>query len=173
MDQMGGRDEFIVVGDPGCMVRSQMDPYRLMDVKHSLGASVGMAAGVALSQARRETGKRVVALIGDSGFLHSGVNGLADAAHAGSRMLVVLLDNGTTALSGGQPHPASPEDARGRPRSGVDLASLARQAGAGAVTLVDLDRGENPRNAIEAGLGFDGVAVVIARGLCPRHQGGS
>jgi indolepyruvate ferredoxin oxidoreductase alpha subunit len=170
MDQMGGRDQFIVVGDPGCMVRSQMEPYKLMDVKHSLGSSIGMAAGVALSQARAEARKRVVTLVGDSGFLHSGINGLVDAARVGAPMLVLMLDNGTTALSGGQPHPASLVDARGRLQPTVNLAALASEAGA-TVRVVDLDQGGDIRTAIEAGMDFDGVAVVIARGQCPRYEG--
>ncbi len=167
---LGGRDEFIVVGDPGCMVRSQMPPYELMDVKNSLGSSIGMAAGLALSQRHPEPAgrKRVVALCGDSSFLHSGFYGLVDAARLGAAMLVLILDNGTTALSGGQPHPASPVDARGRPRRTVDLAALAREAGAGAVQVIDLDRGEDVRAAIEAGVGSDAVAVVVARGRCPK-----
>jgi len=168
IEQLGGRDEVIVVGDPGCMVRAQLPPYKLMDVKNSLGSSIGMAAGVALSSSKRGVGKRVVALCGDSGFLHSGFSGLVDAARIGATMLVLLLDNGTTALSGGQPHPASRVDARGRPQRAVDLAALAREAGAGKVRLVDLDHGEDIRAAIEMGMDFDGVAVVIARGRCLR-----
>jgi len=166
--QLGGRDEVIVVGDPGCMVRSQLPPYKLMDVKNSLGSGIAMAAGLALSQTRSGTGKRVVALCGDSGFLHSGFGGLVDAARVGATMSVLILDNGTTALSGGQPHPASRVDTRGRPRRAVDLAGLAREAGADMVQVVDLDHGEDIRPAIEMGMSADGVTVVIARGQCPR-----
>jgi len=166
--QLGGRDQFIVVGDPGCMVRAQLPPYKLLDVKTSLGSSIGMAAGIALSMSGGGTGKRVVALCGDSAFLHSGFSGLVDATRVGARMLVLILDNGTTALSGGQPHPASGADARRRPRRAVDMAALAREAGAGMVQVVDLDHGEDIRAAIEMGMDFDGVAVVIARGQCPR-----
>jgi indolepyruvate ferredoxin oxidoreductase alpha subunit len=175
MDQLGGREEFIVVGDPGCLVRGQLPPYEMMDVKTSLGSSIGMAAGVALSQMAGGGRKHVIALSGDSSFLHSGFNGLVDAVQVGANMLVLILDNGTTALSGGQPHPASRLDARGRPRRGVDLAALARDAGAGMVRVVDLDRvgdqvdrDNDIRAAIEAGVGLDGVAVVIARGGCVR-----
>ena len=100
MERMGGRDQFIVVGDPGCMVRAQLPPYKLMDVKNSLGSGIGMAAGLALSHTRHGTGKRIVALAGDSGFLHSGFNGLLDAVRVAARMLVLVLDNGITALSG-------------------------------------------------------------------------
>jgi len=166
--QLGGRDQAIVVGDPGCMVRAQLPPYELLDVKTSLGSSIGMAAGIALGMLKGGTGKRVVALCGDSSFLHSGFSGLVDATQVGARMLVLILDNGTTALSGGQPHPASQSDARGRPRRAVDLAALAREAGADMVQVVDLDRGEDIRSAIEMGMDFDSLAVVIARGRCPR-----
>jgi indolepyruvate ferredoxin oxidoreductase alpha subunit len=162
MAQRGGRDAFIVVGDPGCMVRAQMPPYQLMDVKHGLGSAIGMATGIALTP----TDKRIVALCGDSGFLHSGLNGLLDAARSSVRMLVLILDNGTTALSGGQPHPGSHTDARGRPRRAVDLAVLARAAGARTVSVVDLDAGQDVRSPIGSGLDADGLAVVIARGQC-------
>jgi len=167
IEQLGGRDNTIVVGDPGCMVRAQLPPYELLDVKNSLGSGIGMAAGIALGMSRTNTGKRVVALCGDSSFLHSGFSGLVDAARAGAPMLVLILDNGTTALSGGQPHPASRVDARGKPRRAVDLAALAREAGAGMVRVVDLDRGEDIRSAVKVGMMFDRVAVVIARGRCP------
>ena len=166
VEQLGGRDEVVILGDPGCMVRAQLSPYQLMDVKNSLGSSIGKA--VALGLARQGERKRIVALCGDSGFLHSGFGGLVDAARIGARMTVLLLDNGTTALSGGQPHPASQVDARGRPQRAVDLAGLAREAGAGEVCVVDLDRGEDIRAAIEMGMTYDGLAVVIARGQCTR-----
>jgi indolepyruvate ferredoxin oxidoreductase alpha subunit len=164
MEQYGGRDHFIVVGDPGCMVLAQSPPYKLLDVKVSLGASIGMATGVALSK----TGKRVVALSGDSSFLHTGLGGLMDAARIGAPMTVLILDNSTTALTGGQPHPASGMDARGMPQRAVDLSALAYDAGADLVRVVNLDRGEDIRAQIEAGIEFDGVAVIIARGPCPR-----
>jgi indolepyruvate ferredoxin oxidoreductase alpha subunit len=167
IERRGGREEFVVVGDPGCMVRCQMEPYELLDVKYSLGSSIGVASGIALSQ----TGKRVVAVCGDSGFLHSGFGGLMDAARLGASMLVLILDNGTTALSGGQPHPASRVDSRGRPQRSVDMAALARETGAHSVRVVDLDAGEDIRVAIEAGMESDGLGVIIARGLCPRWPG--
>jgi indolepyruvate ferredoxin oxidoreductase alpha subunit len=171
MQQAGGRETFIVVGDPGCMVRAQLPPYKLLDVKNSLGSSVGMAAGLALSQQDADPGKRVIALCGDSSFLHSGLGGLVDAARFGARMLVVILDNGITALSGGQAHPASAVNARGIAQLTVDVAALARDAGAGLVEVVDLDQGEDVHAALARGVDFEGVAVLIARGQCIKWSG--
>ena len=171
IDGLGGRDRAVVVGDPGCMVRGQLPPYELIDVKNSLGSSIGTATGIALQQRASSVGaRRVIALSGDSSFLHTGLNGLIDAVRIGAPMLVITLDNGTTALSGGQPHPASALDARGGPRPAVDLATLARAAGAGVVRVIDLDRGDDVRAAVEEGVSAEGVAVIIARGGCPFWQ---
>lgn len=178
--RLGGREKVIVVGDPGCMVRGQLPPYDLLDVKTSLGSSIAIAAGIAKTlpfkrTSRGRTGEgtqveKVVALSGDSGFLHSGLNGLMDAARLDIHLLIVILDNGTTALSGGQPHPACPEDARGLTRKNVDLGRLAREAGAGRVRVVDTDDAGKLQEALDEGLDYKGVAVVITRGPCPKYS---
>jgi len=97
---IGGRDRAVIVGEPGCMVRGQLQPYDLLDVKTSLGSSIGMGTGIALAMAKHHENKRVVALCGDSSFLHSDVNALMDAARAGVSMLVLILDNGNDKLHG-------------------------------------------------------------------------
>jgi indolepyruvate ferredoxin oxidoreductase alpha subunit len=164
MAEHGGREKFVVVGEPGCMVRTQLPPYKLLDVKNSLGASVAMAAGLALSPIE----ERVIALCGDSAFLHSGLAGLLSAVTAGAQMLLLILDNGTTALSGGQSHPASKTDARGHPRRGVDIEAITRGTGVRDVSVVDLDRGESLRPPLETALQSGGLSVIIVRGECPR-----
>jgi indolepyruvate ferredoxin oxidoreductase alpha subunit len=166
ISKLVGRDEVIVTGDPGCMVRAQGSPYYLMDVKNSLGSGIGMGAGLSFSLAKQSEQKHIVALCGDSGFFHSGFNGLMDAARLGINMFVLILDNGTTALSGLQPHPGSGVDARGNPRKAIRLEGLAQEAGAKTVKVINLDRGEKPHAAIEAGMQAEGVNVVIARGKC-------
>jgi indolepyruvate ferredoxin oxidoreductase alpha subunit len=128
-----------------------------------------MGTGIALTMAKHHENKRVVALCGDSSFLHSDVNALMDAARAGVSMLVLILDNGITALSGGQPHPGSPRDARGNPRSVVDMAALARASGANRVETVPVHSKDHLKVAIETGLKAEGISVIIASGPCPRY----
>jgi indolepyruvate ferredoxin oxidoreductase alpha subunit len=161
-----GREAAIIVGDPGCMVRFQ-ESHRLMDVKSSLGSSIAIASGIALSQAQEESSKQVIALSGDSGLLHSNLAGLMEAAQLRSNLLVLVLENQTTALSGGQPHPGSGLDARGMPKRSVELVELVKAVGVDAVEVIDATSGIDLRLAIERAMVREGVKVIFASGACP------
>lgn len=164
IERHGGRDAFAITGETGCMVRAQLPPWQLLDVKYGMGASIGLAAGLA----RAGIPQKVIALSGDSALLHSGLGELIDAVQAGVSLLVVVLANETTALSGGQPHPATGHDAQGRPRRAVDLAALIRAAGVDDVRVVDPADRQATQAAIEAGVAAEGLTVVISRKACPR-----
>ena len=164
MERHGGRDSFVVTGETGCMVRAQLPPWQLLDVKYGMGSSIGLGAGLA----RAGIPQRIVSLSGDSAFLHSGLGELIDAVQADVRLLVVILANQTTALSGGQPHPAAAHDALGRPRRPVDMAALVEAAGVDLVRVVDPQDARATQAALEEGLKAPGVAVVIAERACPR-----
>jgi indolepyruvate ferredoxin oxidoreductase alpha subunit len=166
MEEYGGRDRFFIVGDPGCMVRGQLPPFELLDVKNSLGSSIGMAAGMACRLKAQGSEQQVIALSGDSGWLHTGIHGSLEAVRMGVKLLVVILDNGTTALSGGQPHPATSLDSRGQPRPSVDLQRLIRALQPRLLEVVNLDEGEDIRPALRKGIAHKGVAVVLSRGRC-------
>jgi indolepyruvate ferredoxin oxidoreductase alpha subunit len=166
MGRHGGRDAFVVTGETGCMVRSQLPPHQLLDVKYGMGSSIGLAAGLA----RTGLPQQVIALSGDSALLHSGLGELIDAAQAGISLLVVILANETTALSGGQPHPGTALDARGRPRQAVDLAALVQAAGVDMVRVVDPDDRQATETALEAALASGKLAVVIALRACPKWE---
>jgi indolepyruvate ferredoxin oxidoreductase alpha subunit len=166
IEQHGGRDAFIVTGETGCMVRAQLAPWEIMDVKYGMGSSIGLAAGLA----RTGVPQKIVALSGDSALLHSGLAELIDAVQAEVSMLVVVLANETTALSGGQPHPATAHDARGQARKPVNLAALIRAAGADSVRIVEPTDATDTQAAFEQGLATGGVAVVIVEQPCPRWE---
>ena len=166
VSQFSSRQDTIIIGDPGCMVRGQKH-YDLMDVKTSLGASISIAAGISRTFINQNIQKCVIALTGDSSFLHTNFNGLVDAVRIGAQMLVLVLDNNTTALSGGQPHPGTRKGDYKDSQPPVEIAELAVQAGAKYVQIVDIDRCEDLRPAILRGLQTEGVSVVIARGECP------
>jgi indolepyruvate ferredoxin oxidoreductase alpha subunit len=163
MERHGGRDAFIVTGETGCMVRAQLPPLQLLDVKYGMGSAIGLAAGLARAGLRQ----RIIALSGDSALLHSGLAELIDTAQAGLGLLVVVLANRTTALSGGQPHPASSFSAQGQARKPVDLAALARAAGVENVQVVDPLDAELTESAFDEGVLSEKPAVVIVDRPCP------
>jgi indolepyruvate ferredoxin oxidoreductase alpha subunit len=164
MERRGGRDAFVVTGETGCMVRAQLPPWEILDVKYGMGSSIGLGAGLA----RAGIPQQVIALAGDSAFLHSGLNELIDACQAGANLLVVLLANEITALSGGQPHPATGHDARGGPRRPVDLVALVRAAGVASVRVIDPEEREVLEAALEQALEQRQLSVVIVRKACPQ-----
>jgi indolepyruvate ferredoxin oxidoreductase alpha subunit len=145
------------------MVRAQLPPWQILDMKYGMGSSIGLAAGLE----RAGIAQRIVALSGDSALLHSGLGELIDAAQAGLDLVVIVLANGTTALSGGQPHPSTAHDAYGRPRKPVDLGKLVRAAGAEWVRTLEVAEPGALEAALEEALAYKGLAVVIADGPCP------
>ena len=165
MGRHGGRRRHLVVGETGCMVRANLPPMELFDVKYSLGSGLGMAMGLALSDKHH----KIVALLGDSSFFHSDVNAMPYAAQLNLPILVVVLDNGTTALTGGQPHPGSALDELGRPRTArANLADVIR--GCGVEPLVFSGRDESAIGAaVDEAMAADELRVVIVRAPCPRY----
>jgi indolepyruvate ferredoxin oxidoreductase alpha subunit len=167
MERHGGRDAFIITGETGCMVRAQLPPLEILDVKYGMGSAIGLAAGLARAGLRQ----RIVALSGDSALLHSGIAELIDAAQAELGLLVVVLANRTTALSGGQPHPASSFSANGSPRKPLDLAALARATGVENVQVVDPLDAQLTESAFDEGVLSRKLAVVIVDRACPLWLG--
>ncbi len=96
-DALGDIEQALVLSDIGCYTLAALPPYSAIHSCVEMGASVGMAKGAA------EAGlQRVVALIGDSTFLHSGVPNLVDAVVSQAPMTLIIMDNETVAMTGGQ-----------------------------------------------------------------------
>jgi indolepyruvate ferredoxin oxidoreductase alpha subunit len=166
MARRGGRDAFVITGETGCIVRAQLPPWELLDIKYAMGSSIGLAAGLA----RAGIPQRIIAISGDSALLHSGMGELIDAVQAGIRLLVIILANETTALSGGQPHPATGHNAEGLPRPAVDLAALIRAAGVNLVRIVDPQDTAATQAAFDEGLDSGQLAVMISQRACPKWE---
>jgi indolepyruvate ferredoxin oxidoreductase alpha subunit len=93
-----GHDESVVAGDIGCYTLGALPPFQALESCVCMGASIGMAKGAS------DAGLRpTVAVIGDSTFIHSGITPLVDAVAHDTDMTVLILDNGTVAMTGQQP----------------------------------------------------------------------
>jgi indolepyruvate ferredoxin oxidoreductase alpha subunit len=152
-----------VAGDIGCYTLAAVEPLNAIDTTISMGSSIGNAVGMA--KAGTETGP-IVATIGDSTFLHSGIPPLIDAVYNQADITVILLDNQTTAMTGGQDHPGTGRTLTGEETHRVDFEELIRSLGVKWVQKVDsYDLGiiyQVFREATE----FKGVSVVISDRPC-------
>ncbi|MEW5897921.1 MAG: thiamine pyrophosphate-dependent enzyme, partial [Bacillota bacterium] len=118
--ELDGRHGF-VTGDIGCYTLGLgRTGYYLLRTAHCMGASVGVAAGLS-KLARLGFSQPVVAMIGDSTFFHAAVPALIDARYNQARFLCVVLDNGTTAMTGHQPHPGMGINAMGEEAPAVAI----------------------------------------------------
>ena len=154
----------VVAGDIGCYTLGATEPLSAMDTCLSMGSSIGIATG--LAKAGTTGGRPVVAVLGDSTFLHAGIPPLIDAVHREANITVVILDNGTTAMTGGQPHPATSTGIRGQSAPKVDIAALCSAIGVNMVSVVDpYDVGATSRALLNA-ISKDGVSVVITARSC-------
>lgn len=147
----------ITVGDIGCHSMGYLPPYEMGQILFSMGHSVSTAAGLALNNSSR----KVVAFVGDSTFFHAGLPGLVNAAWRDSDLTLVLLDNGTTAMTGHQPRPGN-----GEMGERLSLQDILKELGVKFIR--DCDAYDQPRlrGFMKEAMDHKGFAVVIARHPC-------
>ena len=150
-----------MTGDIGCYTLGCLPPYGTMHTTFCMGASIGNASGF-----RKAGEEEVVALIGDSTFLHGGIPGVLSAVYNGTPTTVILLDNRTTGMTGHQEHPGTGRTLKGGPAPAVDYEALFRALGVEHVAVVDPWEVETVEEAIRAALDHPGPAAVVARRPC-------
>ena len=158
-----------VMGDIGCYTLGALKPLASMESCLCMGGSIGMAEGLARFGGPDLEG-RVVGVIGDSTFFHSGITGLIDMVMNGSKATVLILDNGTTAMTGAQPHAGSGVDIRGGETTPLDPADVCRGVGVKRVVVVDPYNMENLEQVLEEELAAAEVSVIIARAPCVLNE---
>jgi indolepyruvate ferredoxin oxidoreductase, alpha subunit len=151
-----------VAGDIGCYTLAAVEPLRSIDTTVCMGASVANAVGM---WAAGET-KPVVATIGDSTFLHSGIAPLIDAVYNKANITVVLLDNSITAMTGGQDHPGTGRTLRGEASHKVDYETICRAVGVEWIRKVDPYEIGHMYQTLREAIVHKGVSVVISSRPC-------
>jgi indolepyruvate ferredoxin oxidoreductase alpha subunit len=134
----------------------------VVDTTICMGSAPSLASGINHAGDPRE----VVATIGDSTFLHSGIPGLLNAVYNGAEMTLVILDNRTTGMTGHQPNPVSGMTARGEVRAPVSLEAICRACGVSFVETVSPYDLPSTIEVMKAAKAQKGVKVVIAKQPC-------
>lgn len=156
--------KLVVTGDIGCYTLGGLPPLEGMDSCVCMGASIGMSHGI--DQASPGLRGRTVAVLGDSTFLHSGITGLLDVVYNNGNTTVIILDNGTTAMTGHQDHPATGKTLMGNEAPLVDMEGLAKSLGVVRVRTVDPTDLSELRETIKNEVAAPGPSVIIARRPC-------
>ena len=132
-----GRIGATVTGDIGCYTLGTLPPYNAMDTCVEMGGSIGVAQGLEIVAGKEYS--KTAAVIGDSTFAHSGITGLVNAAYNKRNTLIIVLDNGTTAMTGMQPNPFSGERINGETAYQLDYIKLAEAVGIKTENVVVTD----------------------------------
>jgi indolepyruvate ferredoxin oxidoreductase alpha subunit len=109
----------------------------------------------------------VISFIGDSTFFHSGITGLINGVHNNHNFTLVILDNGTTAMTGHQPHPGVDTAPMGFERTQIDIEELVRGCGVKDIHVVKPFKLKKTMESVKAAMEYDGVSVIISKEFCP------
>jgi indolepyruvate ferredoxin oxidoreductase alpha subunit len=154
-----------VTGDIGCYTLGFMPPLSAMDTCVCMGASIGNASGV-VKVVSLEEKKKVVAVIGDSTFLHTGINGLMDMIYNNAPATLLILDNSITAMTGRQDNPASGFTLMDQSISKIDIPEICRALGAKHVQIIDPYDLESTRKALEEEMNRSEPSVIVTNRPC-------
>jgi len=158
----------IVSGDIGCYSLGVLPPFEAIDTLVCMGAAIGVGLGLRHALAPEE-GRRVVSVIGDSTFVHSGITGLVEMVYnpPPDGHLLIILDNGTTAMTGLQEHPGTGRTLDHQHTGKVRFEDLARTLGVPRVHVMDptLDAAAF-RNLVKECLDSGELSLIVARRDC-------
>jgi indolepyruvate ferredoxin oxidoreductase alpha subunit len=154
-----------ITGDIGCYTLGALPPTQSMDTCICMGASIGMAHGMEKARGR-EFGKKTVAVLGDSTFIHSGITGLIDIVYNKGCSTVIILDNSITGMTGHQHNPATGFTIKGEPTKQVDLELLAKAVGIDRVRIVDPFDIKGFEKILREETEADEPSVIIAQRPC-------
>ena len=151
----------ITVADIGCHTLGFLPPYEVGELLTCMGHSNGTAAGLTLFNDSR----RVVAFLGDSTFFHAGLPGIVNAIFNEHNHTLIIMENGTTAMTGHQDHPASGRNIAG-PTDRIPIRQVLEGLGVTQIWETDTYRMETLTEMVREALEQDGFKVIIARHPC-------
>ena len=155
--------DIIVTSDIGCYTLGVYPPLAALDTCACMGASIGQALGLEKAGVKN----KIVAVIGDSTLMHSGITGLIDVVYNQGTTTVIILDNNTTAMTGHQGHPGTGISARGEKNPPVDIEALVRGIGIKDVNVVNAFDLNALEKTIKRCVANNAPSVIIVRGACP------
>ena len=155
----------VVSGDIGCYTLGAVAPLQSVDTTICMGASVSAALGMAKARGE-EFNKKLVSVIGDSTFMHSGITGLIDIVYNKGNNTVIILDNSITGMTGHQDNPTTGYTIRGEETKQVNLVSLCKAVGVEHVVVADPFDLKEFERVVKEEVNREEPSVIIAQRPC-------
>jgi indolepyruvate ferredoxin oxidoreductase alpha subunit len=156
------KGKHVIGTDIGCYAMMEGPPFHLGDFKICMGGGIGAAQGLS----RKVHDTPVIAFIGDSTLFHAGLPSVLNAAYHDANVLLIVLDNRWTAMTGHQPTPSTQETPAGESMRHIDIAKLLRGLGVTWVRTVNPFKPDKVEALIREALKRPGFKAIVTKGEC-------
>ena len=162
-----GKYDVVVTGDIGCYSLGAFPPLSRMDTILCMGAGVSMAHGMGKAGEPR----KVVGIVGDSTFFHSGITGLLDIAYNKGNVTIIVADNRTTAMTGHQDHPGTGRTLMGEDTVEASIEDIGKACGIKRVVTLDPHDIDNTVRVLGEELEANEPSLIVTKKPCPLNAG--
>ena len=164
--RLGKRKDVMISGDIGCYTLATGAPYNAMDACICMGGSISMGHGAQQVFNRAGVKKKVITVLGDSTFFHTGVNSLINTVYNNSNTINIILDNRITGMTGHQQNPGTGFNVKGEAAPMMNIEELVKAIGIKHVKVIDPNNLKEVDDAFDAFMELDEPSVIITRWPC-------
>lgn len=165
--ELGKRKDVVITGDIGCYTLGFAQPYNAMDCVVCMGASLGSGHGAQqVFNMVEGNKKRVVGILGDSTFFHTGINGLLDIIYNNGNAISIILDNRITGMTGHQENPGSGFKLQGEPTNEINIEEVVRACGVKNLKVINPNDLKEVKETLDWAFENEEASVIITRWPC-------
>lgn len=164
--RLGKRKDIMISGDIGCYTLAAAKPYSAMDSTVCMGASISLGHGAQRAFNMEGVNRRVVTVLGDSTFFHTGINSLINTVYNKSNTVNIILDNRITGMTGHQNNPGTGYTAKGEETTLIRIEDLVRAIGMKHIYVINPNNLQEVDDTLDKCLALDEPSVIITRWPC-------
>ncbi len=168
--RLGKRKDIMISGDIGCYTLAAGAPYNAMNSCVCMGASISVGHGAQKTFNAAGVNRKVVTVLGDSTFFHTGINSLINTIYNGSNTINIILDNRITGMTGHQQNPGTGFTVKGEPTDIIVIEDLVKAIGIKHVKVIDPNDLKAVDDALDEFMNLDEPSVIITRWPCVLKQ---
>jgi len=148
-------------GGIGCYMLAGFPPHNIQDYLFCMGSSIGIAHGI-----KKSSKQKLISFIGDSSFFHAGIPALINTVYNKSNPLIIVMDNGITAMTGHQPNPGMGKTGMGDVAEKIKIEDIVKACGVKHIKVIDPQNVNELKKTIKEFLNKKEVSVIVAKRIC-------